>query len=156
MNICNTFSDSDPGSRSLDFEEALVSMRGSQVSTKVLCYKKILVTLSDIEKLREKRCIYSTDSGEDVILEVCEKGETVGFLPSQEVEDDLFYFYCCPLDDFKIRFPFSDFIADLLTTLNVALTQLHPNRWGFIQAFEFVCEALDIDPSLASSSLFSN
>ncbi|KOM49686.1 hypothetical protein LR48_Vigan08g051300 [Vigna angularis] len=40
---------------------------------------------------------------------------------------------------------------DVLKTLNVAPTQLHPNSWGYIQAFAAMCQALAIKPT---SSLF--
>lgn len=72
----------------------------------------------------------------------------VCLFPLQEAGDEFFYFYIGPLDDFRVQFPFSDFIADLLTTLNVALTQQHPNGMRSFQAFEFVCKAFDSDPTL--------
>ncbi|BAT76398.1 hypothetical protein VIGAN_01439200 [Vigna angularis var. angularis] len=34
-----------------------------------------------------------------------------------------------------VRLPLSVFQMDVLKTLNVAPTQLHPNSWGYIQAF---------------------
>ncbi|BAU01190.1 hypothetical protein VIGAN_11037100 [Vigna angularis var. angularis] len=38
---------------------------------------------------------------------------------------------------------------DVLKTLNVAPTQLHPNSWGYIQAFAVMCQALAINPTVA-------
>lgn len=107
-------------------------MKGSSISVEVLRYKKSPVTPNDIEKLQGKRWISFTESEEDVILEVYEEGETICSFHPQGDEDEFFYFYIGPLYDFKIQFPFCDLIADLLTTLNIALTQLNPNGWGFI------------------------
>lgn len=141
------FSDSDMGSL-IRFEEVLGSHDVSPVSAKVLRYKKSFMNLTEVEKLWEKQRIFSTDSEEDVVLEVWEEGETVGSFPPQDIGGDYFYFYFGPLKDFQVQFSFSDFVSDLLATLNVALAQLPANRWGFIHAFEFVCESLDIDPIL--------
>jgi hypothetical protein len=41
----------------------------------------------------------------------------------------------------KIRFPFSNLQIEVLHNLHLAPTQLHPNGWGFLQAFELFCWA---------------
>jgi len=38
-----------------------------------------------------------------------------------------------------LRLPFSGFERELLTEINVAPAQLHPNSWAFIKAFEILC-----------------
>ncbi|BAT96425.1 hypothetical protein VIGAN_08336400 [Vigna angularis var. angularis] len=45
-----------------------------------------------------------------------------------------------------IRLPLSVFQMEVLRTLNVAPTQLHPNNWGYIQAFAVMCQALAFTP----------
>lgn len=100
------------------FEEELRYHEWIPRKSEVLRYKKSFVTLSDVEKLREKQRIFSTDSEEDVVLEVCKEGEMMGSFPLQGAGDDYFYIYFVPLEDFKVQFPFSDFVSDLLTTLN--------------------------------------
>ncbi|KOM25552.1 hypothetical protein LR48_Vigan118s000200 [Vigna angularis] len=37
---------------------------------------------------------------------------------------------------------------EVLRTLNIAPTQLHPNSWGYIQAFAVLCQALAIRPTV--------
>jgi hypothetical protein len=49
--------------------------------------------------------------------------------------------------------PFTDFQCEILRTLNVAPTQLHPNCWGFIRAFEILCGSLGLP--LSAYSYFS-
>lgn len=45
---------------------------------------------------------------------------------------------------------FTDFESSVLACLNVAMTLLHPNSWGFIRAFEglsnFICRHASIGP----------
>ena len=64
------------------------------------------------------------------------------------VSEEYFYFYSGVIEDFKICIAFIDFESDILKTLNIAHSQSRPNRWGFIKAFELVCEAMNILPTL--------
>lgn len=123
-------------------------MEGSFIDVEVLHYKKSSITHSDIEKLRGKHHISPTRNEEDVILGTCGEGEAVCLYRLQGGEGEFFYFYIGLLEDFKIQFPFSDFVSELLTTLNIVPTQVHLNGWGFVQAFELICESLNIDPTL--------
>ena len=47
----------------------------------------------------------------------------------------------------RLRLPFTFFEKDLLTELNVAPCQLHPNVWAFIRAFEILCNHFGHPPS---------
>ncbi|CAJ2665933.1 unnamed protein product [Trifolium pratense] len=47
-----------------------------------------------------------------------------------------------------LRLPFSPFAASVLKALQVAPSQLHPNSWSFIMAFEHLCVYKDVRPSL--------
>jgi len=47
----------------------------------------------------------------------------------------------------RVRLPFTFFEKDLLTELNVAPCQLHPNAWAFIRAFEILCNHFGDPPS---------
>lgn len=63
----------------------------------------------------------------DDILEYCIKGERVCITRPRGVSDEYFNFYSRVIEDFKIRIPFSDFEYDLLKTLNITPSQIHPN-----------------------------
>jgi len=39
----------------------------------------------------------------------------------------------------KLRLPFTGFERALLTEVNVAPAQLHPNSWAFVRAFAILC-----------------
>ena len=46
-----------------------------------------------------------------------------------------FYFYQVVLKRIGMRLPFSQFERELLTEINIAPAQLHPNGWAFVKAF---------------------
>ncbi|RDY04812.1 hypothetical protein CR513_11427, partial [Mucuna pruriens] len=47
-----------------------------------------------------------------------------------------------------VKLPFSHFKRAVLQALNVAPTQLHPNGWAYVRAFELLCEDLKKAPTL--------
>ncbi|RDX98501.1 hypothetical protein CR513_18559, partial [Mucuna pruriens] len=59
-----------------------------------------------------------------------------------------FYLYDTLHSKLGIRLPFSHFEQAVLQGLNVAPTQLHPNGWAYVRAFELLCEDLGKAPSL--------
>jgi len=48
----------------------------------------------------------------------------------------------------KLRFPFTRFERELLTELDLAPAQLHPNSWAFVRAFQIVCDHLGLPSSV--------
>ena len=48
----------------------------------------------------------------------------------------------------KLRFPFTRFERELLTELDIAAAQLHPNSWAFIRAFQIICDHLGLPASV--------
>jgi len=47
-----------------------------------------------------------------------------------------------------MRLPFSRFERELLTEINIAPTQLHPNGWAFVKAFGVLCGFFGCTPSV--------
>ena len=47
-----------------------------------------------------------------------------------------------------MRLPLSIFEKELLTELNVAPAQLHPNNWAFVRAFTILCSQLGLSPTV--------
>jgi len=47
-----------------------------------------------------------------------------------------------------LRLPFTAFERELLTEINIAPAQLHPNSWAFIRAFEILNGYLGLLPSV--------
>jgi len=59
-----------------------------------------------------------------------------------------FYFYQTVFKRIRMRLPFSAFERELLTEINVAPAQLHPNSWAFVNAFDILCGYLSQPPSV--------
>jgi len=57
------------------------------------------------------------------------------------------FIYSAIFKRLRLRLPFTFFEKDLLTELNVAPCQLHPNAWAFIRAFEILCNHFGHPPS---------
>jgi len=63
--------------------------------------------------------------------------------------DELFCFiYATLFKKVKLRFPFTRFERELLTELNIAPAQLHPNSWAFVRAFQILCAHLVLPASV--------
>ena len=61
---------------------------------------------------------------------------------------DFFFMYERVMKDSCLVIPFDNFCTDVLCYLNVAPTQLHPNGWAYVTAFQFVCAALGLTPTI--------
>ena len=65
---------------------------------------------------------------------------------------ELFCFlYATLFKKVKLRLPFTRFERELLTELDIAPAQLHPNSWAFVRAFQIMCAHLGL---LASVDVF--
>ncbi|KOM49703.1 hypothetical protein LR48_Vigan08g053000 [Vigna angularis] len=80
--------------------------------------------------------------------EVDEEDERV-FHGRENSSREFFYCYASLFYDLYLRVPFTTFQMDVLRTLNVAPSQLHPNGWRYMQAFAVLCRALAIRPTVA-------
>jgi hypothetical protein len=101
-----------------------------------------------IAEFRESYDVSVNFNEDEVILEPVRAGEYVTSVHTSEPA--FFYMYTNFVKDFHLYFPFTDFQMSMLRALNIAPTQLSPNSWSFIKAFELVCFGLDIsEPSVA-------
>ena len=111
-----------------------------QSYTCIYCYQ------AKVNLFRSKNAISSTGREEDIILAPCSPGKIVCVLRPKGVKE-IFHMYGAILEEFGVKIPFTLFQMDVLHLLNVAPTQIRPNSWAFIHAFEILCEALDTVPS---------
>ena len=63
-------------------------------------------------------------------------------------EPNFFFGYDIFFSALSVRLPFTPFEVKCLDFINVAPTQLHPNSWAFVQAFEVLMEFLGTVPSI--------
>ncbi|QCE03770.1 hypothetical protein DEO72_LG8g1796 [Vigna unguiculata] len=68
--------------------------------------------------------------------------------------EKFFYMYMCHFSQLFVRLPFDDFTMRVLRLLNVTPTQLHPNNWAYLQAFQVLCQAFYLQPSSHSFMYF--
>ncbi|MED6156458.1 hypothetical protein PIB30_014423 [Stylosanthes scabra] len=69
---------------------------------------------------------------------VCDRGTNGGW----------FFMYTCVLAEIGVRFPFTLFECSVLRQINCAPSQIHPNSWGYMRAFQVLMEYLEESPSL--------
>ncbi|RDX87039.1 hypothetical protein CR513_31532, partial [Mucuna pruriens] len=81
------------------------------------------------------------------MLQPCQPNESVNGQPSPN-EAPFFFFYEPVFLKLGIKLPFTAFERSVLRALNVTPSQLHPNSWAFVRAFELLCEDWDRVPSL--------
>ena len=74
-------------------------------------------------------------------------GEHV-FMAYPSGTDPCFFMYTCFFRDLHVRLPFDDFTMKVLQSFSLAPTQLHPNGWGFLQAFRALCQFLGVEASV--------
>ena len=62
--------------------------------------------------------------------------------------EPFFFFYQTVFKRIRQHLPFNSFERELLTEINVAPAQLHPNSWAFIRAFSILCNYFGHAPSV--------
>ena len=67
------------------------------------------------------------------------KGEQVCADDRASIREPFFFLYSIVFRWIKLRLPLTGFERALLTEINVAPAQLHPNSWVFVRAFAILC-----------------
>ncbi|RDX58442.1 hypothetical protein CR513_62242, partial [Mucuna pruriens] len=116
----------------------------SWVDPEVLRVSSLLTRSSSLLGMASAICQPRTWS---VSVSACWQGESV-CMSSAEGTKPFFYLYDTLHPKLGIKLPFTHFERAVLQALNVAPTQLHPNSWAFIRAFELLCEELGKAPTL--------
>ncbi|GAU48770.1 hypothetical protein TSUD_406130 [Trifolium subterraneum] len=100
-----------------------------------------------ILRFREGYSLYNGD-GEDelIIVEPVRADELITTVNREEPH--YFYMYANVIQTLNLWFPLTYFEDTILRLLNVAPSQFHPNSWAFVKAYELLCYALDLEPSL--------
>ena len=113
-------------------------------------------TLNSSENVRKhwdeepdcKGRVFGRESDSYVSVRPCTKGEPV-CADDQANEGELFFFlYSTVFKWIKPRLPLTGFERALLTEINVALAQLHPNSLAFMRAFTILSNHFGHPPSV--------
>jgi hypothetical protein len=103
-------------------------------------------TVESIRKFRAEVKLSDSGKEEDVVVEAVTGGELVTHVNIQTPH--YFYMYASVISNMNLWLPFTGFEFAVLKVLNVAPSQLHPNSWAFVKAFELVCLGLGLEPRL--------
>jgi hypothetical protein len=102
--------------------------------------KSKFCSLDSVQTLRGAVKLSGSGRERDVVVEPVIADELVTVV--------YFLMYGVVVQTFNIWFPFTTFEVSLFHTLNIAPIQLHPNSWGFAKAYQIICLALDLVPSI--------
>ncbi|RDX96583.1 hypothetical protein CR513_20720, partial [Mucuna pruriens] len=127
-----------------DKSDSLANGAYSWVDLEVLRVSSVLTKSGSLLGMASAICRPRTWS---VTVTACRSEEAV-CMSSAEASRPFFYLYDTLHSRLGIKLPFTHFERSVLRALNVAPTQLHPNSWAFVRAFELLCEDLGKAPSL--------
>jgi hypothetical protein len=103
-------------------------------------------SVESVQDFRDDVAMSDSGREEDVIIDPVGDQELVTTVSTQEPH--YFYMFSKVMENLSLTLPFTDFEIEVLNALNVAPTQLHPNDWAFVRAFELVCLGLGLEPRL--------
>jgi len=89
---------------------------------------------------------FSSRHDSDISVRRATPGEPVCVDYRSNCGKPFFFLYQTMFKRTGLRLPFSGFERELLTEINVAPAQLHPNSWAFIRAFEILYGYLGLLP----------
>ncbi|XP_057431497.1 uncharacterized protein LOC130724309 [Lotus japonicus] len=118
------------------------------VNLEVRRLSSIYTSPKSINKLRSQLSLSSKENAGKITIEECYEDEPVCFNQAPGGSSpEFFYMYETLFSRLNIKLPFSEFECDVLRTLKVAPTQLHPNSWAYVRAFSILCRNYKINPS---------
>jgi len=92
--------------------------------------------------------MFGRECGAYISVRPCVEDEPVCVDSRTNEGEPFFFFYQIVFKHIRQRLPFSSFERELLTKINVAPAQLHPNSWAFIRAFSILCNHFGHAPSI--------
>ena len=100
-----------------------------------------------IDRFRQRQRLCQSNEADATVVR-CALDEPV----CADIEADLAsghfcFFYSTLFSKVGLRLPLNSFEKTLLTELNVAPAQLHPNSWAFVRAFHILCTHFGLVPS---------
>ena len=109
-------------------------------SAELLVETSTLTFSEDVRKHRDGKpdCVgrvFGRESDAYVSVRPCGKGEPVCSDEWTNDGEPYFFLYQIVFKWIKLRLPLTGFERALLTKINVAPAQLHPNNWAFMRAF---------------------
>jgi len=98
--------------------------------------------------LKKNKCHLGKESDIALRLIPCREDEHVCCDESSDPEGPFCYFYVTVFKRILLRQLLFNFEKELLTEINVAPAQLHPNSWAFVRGFSILCSQFHLLPSM--------
>jgi len=92
---------------------------------------------------RPKKCILGRENDRGLRVVPCREDEPVCCHESSDPDGPFCYFYTIIFKKVLLCLPLYNFKKELLTEINVALAQVHPNSWAFFWGFSILCTHFD-------------
>jgi len=108
---------------------------------------------SDLDVIRLKRgdkanLSFSKEHDDKVVVRPCPSGEPICTDDQGSDGTPFCFIYTTMFKKVKLWFPFTRFERELLTELDIAPAQLHPNSWAFVRAYQIICAHLELPGSV--------
>ncbi|CAI8612141.1 unnamed protein product [Vicia faba] len=100
-----------------------------------------------INKFRHGISFSRTRRESDVLMEHYSRDEIADMYISDDLTTLYFYLYLPVIYGLGVLVPFTSFVMDILTAVNVTPSQVTPNIWVILRAFQIVCLHLGVSPS---------
>jgi len=138
-----------PGSSSSTDYEALYTWAPEELLNECTS----LTTYQDLEDHRGDPDLYNFNAfcrthDAHISVRPGRPGEPVCIDERAKKRKPFFFMYQAVFKRLGVRLPFTPFERELLTEINTAPAQLHPNSWGFVRGFQILCGHLGIIPSV--------
>ena len=107
-----------------------------------------MTTLTRVRAFRRHQTLCKSNESDVTVIAcdndepICRDGNLFPISPRKFT-----FLYVTLFEKLGLRLPFNTFEKELLTVLNVSPSQLHPNSWAFIRAFQILCTHFGITPS---------
>ncbi|MCH99581.1 hypothetical protein A2U01_0020595 [Trifolium medium] len=111
-------------------------------------FTSVFVTPESISMFRKGRLLGSGMDEAEIIVEAVADNKPITLVRPQGSTPTTFYMYISLFTHLGVLLPFTSFECEVLRFANVAPSQLHPNSWSFVRAFEILCSALEVEPSV--------
>ena len=148
-------SSSSSGSEALAAEPVAVARGTSPVSVGEEHFKWVRLEVLSYSSILSREEVFNlTESGfwvnevdvSKYVMARCSFGERVCHC-AREGEGDFVYMYESVFLYLGVTLPFDSCTANVLRTLGIAPSQLHPNGWAALQAFRMLCKGIGVVPS---------
>jgi len=97
---------------------------------------------------RPKKCIFGRENDRGLKLVPCREDEPICCDESLDPDGPFCYFYTTIFKKVLLRLPLYNLEKALITEINVAPAQLHPNSWAFVRGFSILCTHFSHLPSV--------